>query len=77
MSDSKVASTSEKIVRETLGPRKSSVSGKIPETLYTMAKDLIDGQTYRTMNDVVEAALFHLVGLSGVQNERRESNNGM
>ena len=37
------------------------MSGKIPRTLYDAAKSIIDGGRYRTMNDVVETAIRHLV----------------
>lgn len=44
-----------------LGPRGPVVSGKISVALYESAKALIDGETYRTMNDVVEDAILNLV----------------
>lgn len=44
-----------------LGPRELVVSGKVSVELYDSARNLIDGINYRTMNDVVEDALFNLV----------------
>ncbi len=37
------------------------VSGRVPDELYKAVKGMIDGNTYRTMNDVVETAICRLV----------------
>ena len=41
--------------------REPMVSGRIPRTLFDAAKSMIDGDRYRTMNDVVETAIYRLV----------------
>lgn len=35
--------------------------GKVPLELYEGAKKLIDGEEFKTMNDVVENAVWHLL----------------
>lgn len=37
------------------------MSGRIPRTLFDVAESMIDGDRYRTMNDVVETAICRLV----------------
>lgn len=46
---------------DTSGRRGPIVSGRIPRALYDAARSMIDGDRYRTMNDVVETAISRLV----------------
>lgn len=35
--------------------------GKVPPELYESAKKMIDGKEFKTLNDIVETAVWHLV----------------
>lgn len=50
------------IKKESTSERRGPVvSGRISRTLFDAARSIIDGDRYRTMNDVVETAISHLV----------------
>ena len=44
-----------------MGKRGPILCGKVPQELYDRAKEMIDGNEFKTMNDVVEMAVWHLV----------------
>ena len=54
-----------------MGKRGPVICGKISQKLFDAAKDLIDGNEFKTMNDVVEAAIWHFVMVV-----KREGNEG-
>lgn len=35
--------------------------GKVPPELYESAKKMIDGKEFKTLNDIVETAVWHLM----------------
>ena len=44
-----------------MGKRGPILCGKVPPELYMSAKNLIDGKEFKTLNDVVERAIWHFV----------------
>ena len=50
--------------RYVMGKRTKVICGKVSQTLYDEVKSMIDGKQYKTMNDVVETAVWHYVMLS-------------
>ena len=54
-----------------MGKRGPVICGKVPQKLYDAARDLIDGVEFKTMNDVVEEAIWHFV-----MNMKREGDEG-
>ena len=44
-----------------MGKRTTVLCGKVPQELYSKAKQLIDGKEFKTLNDVVETAVWHLL----------------
>lgn len=49
------------MIPKTMGKRGPVLSGRVPQELYDSAMNLIDGLEFKTMNDVVEAAIWHLI----------------
>ena len=55
-------SSDENLIGESiLGKRSKVVCGKVSQKLYDEVKKVIDGTRYKTMNDVVEAAIWHYI----------------
>lgn len=50
-----------------MGKRGPILCGKVPPELYASAKKLIDGEEFKTLNDIVEKAVWHFL------NEREKS----
>lgn len=50
-----------------MGKRGPILCGKVPPELYASAKILIDGKEFKTLNDIVEKAVWHFL------NEREKS----
>ena len=50
-----------------MGKRGPILCGKVPPELYASAKKLIDGEEFKTLNDIVEKAVSHFL------NEREKS----
>lgn len=46
---------------KSLGKRERVICGKVSQNLYESARQLIDGNEFKTMNDVVEIAVWHLI----------------
>ncbi|WP_400201500.1 hypothetical protein [Candidatus Methanarcanum hacksteinii] len=44
-----------------MGKRGPILCGKVPPELYASAKKLIDGEEFKTLNDIVEKAVWHFL----------------
>ena len=44
-----------------MGKRGPILCGKVPSELYASAKKLIDGKEFKTLNDIVEKAVWHFM----------------
>jgi hypothetical protein len=44
-----------------MGKRGPILCGKVPPEMYESAKKLIDGKEFRTLNDIVEKAVWHFL----------------
>ena len=44
-----------------MGRRGPILCGKVPQELYNRAKEMVDGEEFKTLNDIVEKAVWQLV----------------
>ena len=55
-----------------MGKRGPILCGKVPPELYEKAKKMIDGEEFKTLNDIVEKSIWHYLN----EREKTEGNEG-